>query len=289
MDLYQMKSIREILNRHGFRFSKSLGQNFLTQPWVTEEIVERSEIDASCGVLEIGPGMGALTRELSRAAGRVAAVEVDRALLPVLAETLQGLDNVTVIHGDILKEDIPELVKRELEGLRPLVCANLPYYITSPILSRLIETHVFEAITVMLQKEVAERLCAAPGAADYGAFSVFIQYHTCPEILFDVPASCFLPQPKVDSAVVRLVRRDAPPAPVDDSELFFQVVRAAFAQRRKTLVNCLNASFASRLDKAAILTAVRAAGLTDTVRGETLGIAEFAVLARVLAAALSKD
>lgn len=282
MDLYNLKSIKEILGRHGFHFSKSLGQNFLTAPWVTSQIVEDSEVDETCGVLEVGPGMGSLTSELAKAAKKVIAVEVDRALLPVLDETLGEYDNVKVIHGDILKEDVCEIVKSEFEGLRPLVCANLPYYITSPILTRLIESRAFEAVTVMLQKEVAERLCAKPGSGDYGAFTVYIQFYTEPEILFDVPSDCFIPQPKVDSAVVRLKLREKPPVEVGDAEFFFKVVHAAFAQRRKTLSNCLSSAFGNILDKGEIVQVIEESGLEGTVRGERLSIAEFAKLAEKL-------
>lgn len=286
MDLYNIKSIKEILARHGFHFSKSLGQNFLTAPWVTAQIAQDSQVDESCGVLEVGPGMGSLTTELAKAAGKVVAVEIDRALLPVLAETLSGYDNVTVIHGDILKEDVCALVKREFNGLRPLVCANLPYYITSPILTRLIDSRAFEAITVMLQKEVAERLCAKPGNSDYGAFTVYIEFYTQPEILFYVPADCFVPQPKVDSAVVRLKLRQEPPVKVEDEQFFFRVVHAAFAQRRKTLLNCLNSAFGNSLEKAEIIRIIEESGLDATVRGERLSIEDFAKLSENLKAKL---
>lgn len=286
MDLYNIKSIKEILGRHGFHFSKSLGQNFLTAPWVTAQIAQDSQVDESCGVLEVGPGMGSLTTELAKAAGKVVAVEIDRALLPVLDETLSGYDNVTVIHGDILKEDVCALVKREFNGLRPLVCANLPYYITSPILTRLIDSRAFEAITVMLQKEVAERLCAKPGNSDYGAFTVYIEFYTQPEILFYVPADCFVPQPKVDSAVVRLKLRQEPPVKVEDEQFFFRVVHAAFAQRRKTLLNCLNSAFGNSLEKAEIIRIIEESGLDATVRGERLSIEDFAKLSENLKAKL---
>lgn len=282
MDLYNIKTIKEILGRHGFHFSKSLGQNFLTASWVTQEIVSGSNVDDTCGVLEVGPGMGSLTRELAKAAKRVVAVEVDRALLPVLDETLGGFENVKVIHGDILKEDVVALAAREFEGLHPLVCANLPYYITSPILTRLIDSRAFEAVTVMLQKEVAERLCASPGSGDYGAFTVYIQYHTQPEILFDVPSDCFIPQPKVDSAVVRLKLREAPPVEVEDEKFFFRVVHAAFAQRRKTLSNCLHSAFGDRLPKAELAASIEQAGISPTARGETLSIPDFARLAEAI-------
>ncbi len=282
MDLYKIGNIRDILERHGFHFSKALGQNFLTAAWVPQEITARSEIDESAGVLEIGPGMGCLTRELSRAAKRVVAVEVDAALLPVLDETLAGCENVTVVHQDILKADLPALVEEYFGGLRRLVCANLPYYITTPILTRLLESRLFDAITVMMQKEVALRLCAAPGTADYGAFTVFVQYYSEPEILFEVPRGCFVPQPKVSSAVVRLHVRKAPPVDVCDEALFFRVVRASFAQRRKQLLNGLSAAFFAEWSKERLAELLTQAGVDPRVRGETLSLARFADIANVL-------
>ena len=224
--------------------------------------------------------MGPLTDQLTRRAGKVLAVEVDTRLRPVLAETLGRRDNLEILFGDILKQDIPALVRDRFPNLRPKACANLPYYITSDILAALLEARCFESVTVMVQKEVAERICAAPGAADYGAFSVFCQYHAQPEILFDVPPSCFLPQPKVTSSVLHLKVRSEPPAEVTDEAFFFRVVRASFAQRRKTLVNGLGAL---GIPKAQLIAAVAACGLPENVRGETLSIPQFAALAARLA------
>ena len=282
MNLYNTNTIREILERHGFHFSKSLGQNFLTSAWVPQEIVSRSEIDKSVGVLEIGPGMGCLTRELSDAADRVVAVEIDRALLPVLDETLSGYDNITVINEDILKVNLSDLVSTHFNGLKRYVCANLPYYITTPILSHLLESHLFDSITVMMQKEVAHRLCSKPATSDYGAFTVFVQYYSDPEILFDVPKGCFVPQPKVDSAVVRLHVRREPPVTLHDEKLFFRVVRASFAQRRKQLINGLHSAFGNDFSKTALAEFMERVGISPSVRGETLSISQFADIANLL-------
>lgn len=278
MDLCNIHEIRDLLTRHGFHFSKAKGQNFLIQSWVPQRIAQDAGVDETCGVLEIGPGIGPLTEQLCRRAGKVVAVELDRNLRPVLAETMAGHDNLELIFADILKQDIPALAAERFAGLRPMACANLPYYITSDILAALLEAGCFASITVMVQKEVAQRICAAPGTAAYGAFTVFCQYHAAPEILFDVPPSCFLPQPKVTSAVLHLAVRKTPLCPVEDEALFFRVVRASFAQRRKTLVNGLSAAF-GQLPKDRLQQAVTACGFAPNVRGETLSIPDFARLA----------
>ena len=281
MDLCDLDTIKALLSRHGFHFSRSMGQNFLIQSWVPEGLVEGAGVSGSNGVLEIGPGIGPLTVRLSAAAGRVAAVELDRALLPVLAETLGGRDNVEVISGDILKLDIPALVDEKLAGLEPMACANLPYNITTPVITALIEAKRFSCIAVMIQREVARRICAAPGSPDYGAFSVYCQYHTEPELLFDVGPECFIPAPKVTSSVIRMRPLPSPPVPVKDEVRFFRVVKAAFGQRRKTLLNALSAGLPS-LSREAVKAAVAACGLPDNVRGERLGIPEFAALTEAL-------
>ena len=281
MDLCDLNQIKGLLARHGFRFSKSMGQNFLIQSWVPRDIAAASGAGPGTGVLEVGPGIGPLTRELSARADRVVSVELDRALLPILAETLADCPNARVIPGDILKVDLPALAAEEFAGLTPLACANLPYNITTPAITALIEAGCFGSITVMIQREVARRICAAPGTPDYGAFSVFCQYHTRPELLFDVPPDCFLPAPKVTSSVVRMVPCPPPPE-VDDERHFFRVVRAAFALRRKTLVNSLSSALGSSLDRAALARAVADCGLPENVRGERLGIPEFAALSRAL-------
>jgi 16S rRNA (adenine1518-N6/adenine1519-N6)-dimethyltransferase len=278
MNLCDINVIKPLLQKHGFRFSKSKGQNFLTQSWVPREIAEGAGIDDTCGVLEVGPGIGPLTQALCESAAKVVAVEVDTSLKPILAETMADQDNFTLIFGDILKTNIPALVAEHFQGLRPMACANLPYYITSPVLSALLESRCFEAVTVMVQKEVAQRICAQPGSKDYSAFSLFCQYYAEPEILFDVPPSCFIPQPKVTSAVITLRCRTAPPCPISDEKLFFRVVKASFAQRRKTLTNGLSSGF-GEIPKAEIMECIRAAGFSETIRGETLDIPGFARIA----------
>ena len=281
MDLCNLKEIKALLARHGFRFSKSMGQNFLIEAWVPRDIAEASGAAPGCGVLEIGPGIGPLTRELAKRADKVVSVELDRSLLPILAETLADCPNAEVCPGDILKTDIPALVQANFPGLTPLACANLPYNITSPAITALIEAKCFSSITVMIQREVARRICAAPGTADYGAFSVFCQYYTRPELLFDVPPTCFLPAPKVTSSVLRMAPCP-PPAEVDDEAHFFRVVRAAFAQRRKTLVNSLSSALDTPLGKEGLTKAVLACGLPENVRGERLSIQDFSALSKAL-------
>ena len=286
MDLCNITEIKALLARHGFHFSKAKGQNFLTAAWVPERIAEEAGVDETCGVLEVGPGVGPLTKQLCRRAGKVVAVEVDTSLQPLLAETMAGCDNLEILFRDILKTDIPALVREEFAGLRPMACANLPYYITTPILAALLESRAFSSVTVMVQKEVAQRICAPAGKSEYGAFSVFCQYYAEPRLLFDVPPSCFIPQPKVTSAVLTLPVRSAPPCDVADEKLFFRVVRASFAQRRKTLLNALSSGF-SELSKAELAEIIEACGLAPTVRGETLDIPAFAAIANALAARLS--
>ncbi len=277
MDLCNIKEIRELLGRHGFSFSKSLGQNFLVSSWVPERIAELSGITENDCVLEIGPGIGCLTRELSFRAGKVVAVELDARLMPILGETLSDRPNVTVINGDIMKTDLGTLASEHFGGLSPVVCANLPYNITTPVLSRLIDSRIFNNLTVMIQKEVAERVCALPGTSEYGAFTVYANFYTKPEILFDVPPNCFEPRPKVTSSVISLKTRERPAAECDE-ELFFRIVRAAFNQRRKTLSNAVHSGFSSVLSKNAITDAVEACGFDPKVRGEALDIEAFARL-----------
>lgn len=281
MTLTDYRDITALLQRHGFRFSKSMGQNFLTAAWVPQQIAAESGITAADGALEIGPGVGCLTAELAKTAGRVTAVELDERLRGVLGETLADFDNVSVVFADALKADLPAICAETL-GERPWkVCANLPYNVTTPLITAFLEAGCFESVTVMIQKEVAQRLCAAPGTGEYGAFSVLVQWYAEPKLLFDVPPHCFVPQPKVTSAVVCMDRRAAPPASVDDEKLFFRTVRAAFAQRRKTLSNALRSAF-SELDRAAIESAMEETGLPPAVRGETLSIAQFAALSNAL-------
>ena len=276
MNLCDYDSIRELLGRHGFHFSKSMGQNFLIDPQVPYDIAASSQADESCGVLEIGPGIGPLTAELAQRAGKVVSVELDKSLLPVLAETMAPYPNVEIVPGDVMKLDLDALVREKFQGLRPIVCANLPYNITTPVLTKLVETPCFETITVLIQKEVAQRLAAPQGSSDGGSFSMFLQYYMETEYLFDVPREKFLPAPKVTSAVLRCVRREKPPVTVEDEEFFFRCLRGAFLLRRKTLANSLAAAL--RRDKAAIQEAIEACGLPATIRGEALTLEDLARL-----------
>ena len=281
MNLCNEKTIRALLGRHGFHFSKSMGQNFLIDPAVPAAIAEASGADDSCGVLEIGPGIGPLTAELAQRAGKVAAVELDKALLPVLDETMAPYSNVEIVPGDVLKLDLSALAAEKFPGLTPLVCANLPYNITTPILEKLILTDCFRSITVMVQKEVAQRLCAPQGSGKGGAFSLFLQYRMEAEYLFDVPPEKFLPPPKVTSAVMRCVRRDRPAVTVADEDFFFRCVRGGFLLRRKTLSNSLSAALPG-VSREQVQQALEECGLPTDVRGERLTLEEFARLSEIL-------
>lgn len=280
MDLCDYGQIQALLKRHGFRFSKSMGQNFLVVPQVPIDIADASGAGQGCAVLEIGPGIGPLTVQLAQRAGRVVAVELDRSLAPVLADTLSEYSNVEVLFGDVMKLDLDQLISDKFFSLTPIVCANLPYNITTPVLTKLLESKRFSAITVMIQREVARRICACPGTADYGAFSVFCQYHAQCQYRFEVGPECFLPAPKVTSAVVTLTPQPKPQC-VQDPDAFFQVVRAAFAQRRKTLLNCLSAAY-GQYSKDQLRALLTRCGLPEGVRGERLGIPEFSALADAL-------
>ena len=281
MNLCDEKTIRELLGRHGFRFSKSLGQNFLIDPQIPADIAAASGADETCGVLEIGPGIGPLTAELAQRAGKVVSVELDRSLLPVLAETLAPYPNVEVVSGDVLKLDLSALAAEKFAGLTPMVCANLPYNITTPVLTKLIEAPCFQTFTVLIQKEVAQRLAAPQGSGDGGAFSLFLQYHMEPELLFEVPREKFLPSPKVTSAVLRCVRRDRPPVETADETFFFRVVRGAFLLRRKTLANSLSAALPG-ISKETAQAAITRCGLPADIRGERLTLEDFAALTAAL-------
>ena len=278
IDVCNIHVMKPLLAEHGFHFSKAKGQNFLIAGWVPERIAEDSGVDASVGVLEIGPGIGPLTQQLAMRAGKVCAIELDKRLAPILAATVGEFENLEIIWEDVLKLDIPALIQEKFSGLRPMACANLPYYITSPILTALLEAGCFEAVTVMVQKEVAQRIAAKPGTADYSAFTIFCQYYAEPEILFDVPAGCFMPQPKVTSAVITLRTRKTIPWNILDKNVFFRTVRASFAMRRKTLQNGLAAGF-PELGKAGAGEVIEACGLPASVRGETLSIEQFAQIA----------
>lgn len=273
----------EVLKKYGFRFQKRYGQNFLIDSHILEKIIEAAEITKEDMVLEIGPGIGTMTQYLAEHAREVVAVEIDKTLIPILEDTLSAYDNVTVINEDILKVDI-EALAREKNGNRPIkVVANLPYYITTPIIMGLFESHTpLASITIMVQKEVADRMQAGPGTKDYGALSLAVQYYAKPEIMMNVSPGCFIPKPNVGSAVIRLTRYEQNPVQVKDEDFLFSLIRAAFGQRRKTLVNSLtNASFLS-VSKEAILRALSEMGISETVRGEALTLEEFAKLSNLL-------
>ena len=278
IDVCNIQVMKPLLAQYGFHFSKAKGQNFLIAGWVPQQIAEDAGVDATAGVLEIGPGIGPLTQQLALRAKKVCAVELDERLEPILDITVGEFDNLEIIWNDILKLDIPALVAGEFPGLRPMACANLPYYITSPILSALLEADCFDSVTVMVQKEVAQRIAAEPGSADYSAFTVFCQYYAEPNLLFDVPAHCFMPQPKVTSAVIQLnVRKERNWGALDEN-IFFRTVKASFAMRRKKLSNGLASGF-PELGKTGAAEVIEAAGFDANVRGETLSIPEFVRIA----------
>lgn len=285
IDVCDIQVIKPLLALNGFHFSKAKGQNFLTQRWVPERIAEEAGVDRNTGVLEIGPGIGPLTQQLCLRAGKVCAVELDKRLEPILTQTVGEFSNLEILWNDVLKLDIRNLVNEKFPGLRPMACANLPYYITSPILSALLEAECFNAVTVMVQKEVAQRITAKPGTGDYSAFTVFCQFYAEPEILFDVPSSCFVPQPKVTSSVVCLRIRREIPWEIDDRELFFRVVKASFAMRRKQLQNGLASAF-PQLGKQKIGEILTGCGLSPAVRGESLDIPAFAAIANAIGRSL---
>lgn len=288
MDLCNIDDIRAVLGRHGFRFSKSLGQNFLTAAWVPVRIADSCGVDKTGCALEVGPGMGCLTEQLSQRADKVCAIELDRALFPVLEETLAHCDNIEIVQGDVLKCDLAAICREKFGDAPVYACANLPYYITTPAISALLASKSFQAITVMVQKEVAERICAPAGTSAYSAFSIYIDYYADAEILFDVPRNCFVPQPKVDSAVVRLTPRSAPPVPVCDEKLFFSLVKAAFGQRRKTLANALSSVLGGALGKEGIVQLITDCGFDARVRGEKLSLADYAALTELAHQRLDK-
>ena len=278
VNVCDIQVMKPLLAQHGFHFSKAKGQNFLVAPWVPQSIAEQAGVDETAGVLEIGPGIGSLTQQLCLRAKKVCAVELDERLEPILDITVGEFDNLEIFWNDVLKLDLPALVQGEFSGLRPMACANLPYYITSPILTALLEADCFESVTVMVQKEVAQRIAAAPGSADYSAFTVFCQYYAEPALLFDVPAHCFLPQPKVTSAVIQLKVRKKREWDILDENIFFRTVRASFAMRRKKLSNGLASGF-PELGKNGASEVIAQAGFDANVRGETLSIPEFARIA----------
>ncbi len=270
-----------ILQKYDFNFQKKFGQNFLIDANILENIIMAAGVNKDDCVLEIGPGIGTMTQYLCENAREVVAVEIDKKLIPILQEdTLSSYDNITIINEDILKVDVNAIVQKKNGGKPIKVVANLPYYITTPIIMGLFESHVpLESITIMVQKEVAERMQVGPGTKDYGALSLAVQYYAKPEVMMTVPASCFMPRPNVDSAVIKLTRHEHPPVQIQDEKLMFNIIRAAFNQRRKTLVNSLNNAANLYLNKEAVLAALETMGLSATIRGEALTLAQFAVLA----------
>jgi len=281
MNLTNINDIKALLGRHGFHFSKSMGQNFLIESWVPHDIAEAAGLDDNCGVMEIGPGIGPLTQQLAMRAQKAASIELDRDLLPILGETMAPYSNVEIVPGDAMKLDFNALVSEKFAGLNVKACANLPYNITTPIITKMLESKCFSTITVMIQREVAKRICAKPGDPDCGAFSLFCQYHAECELLFEVPPECFIPAPKVTSAVIRLTPRTVPPVDIDE-KAFFSVIKAAYAQRRKTLLNGLTTAYGDRFSKDELRQIIIDCGLPETVRGERLSLEDFASLSKIL-------
>ena len=280
-NLSDISVIKKILSEHGFTFSKSLGQNFLINPTVCPRMAEACGADSDTGVLEIGAGIGVLTAELAKRAKKVVSLELDTRLIPVLAETLGEFSNVEVLNADVLKLDLNKLIDDCFQGMHVAVCANLPYYITSPVIMALLESRIpVDAVTVMVQKEAAARLCAPVGSRDAGAVTVAVNYYAQAEKLFDVSAGSFMPAPKVDSSVIRLNIRKEPPVEVSDEKFFFRVIKAAFGQRRKTASNSLSAGLGIPKDK--VSTAITAAGFDPSVRAESLTMQELARLSECL-------
>lgn len=276
---------QEILKKYGFSFKKSLGQNFLIDPNILRNIVGHADLTKDSAAIEVGPGIGALTEHLAREAGKVMSFEIDQRLLPVLEDTLSPYDNVKIVHSDVLKADVKGLIDSELAGFKDImVVANLPYYVTTPILMKLLTENLpLRGFVVMMQKEVADRISAKPGTKAYGSLSIAVQYYCTAEVAMIVPKTVFMPQPNVDSAVLKLIRHEEPPVTVIDEDFFFSVTRAAFAQRRKTLLNNLQSQLPNgKAKKEDILRALEQAGVEPSRRGETLSIAEFGALADAL-------
>ncbi len=280
-ELSDINVIKDVLSRHGFSFSKALGQNFLVNPSVCPKMAQACGADENTGVIEIGAGIGVLTKELAKRAKKVVSVELDTRLLPVLDETLAEFGNVEIVNADIMKLDLKKLIEEKFSGMKVVVCANLPYYITSPVITMLLESKIpIESITVMIQKEVADRLTAPVGSRDSGAVTVCVNYFSTPEKLFDVRRGSFMPMPKVDSAVIRLAIRKEPAVPIDDEKKFFRLVKAAFSMRRKTALNSISAGLG--VPKPTVEQALRNAGLELTVRAENLTLDDFANLSNYI-------
>lgn len=281
MELSNIGTIKDILGRHGFTFSKSLGQNFLINPSVCPKMAEQSGAKKGVGVIEVGPGIGVLTCQLAERADRVVAIELDKRLLPVLDETLAEYDNIRIINDDILKIDLKELIETEFSGMEVVVCANLPYYITSPVIMKLLEDRLpINALTVMVQKEAAQRICAEVGSRQSGAVTVAVNYYAKPQILFGVSAGSFMPAPKVDSAVIRLDILKEPCVQAENEELFFKVVKAAFSQRRKTLPNSLSAGL--QISKLTVTNALNRANVPVNYRAEQLTMEQLAKISNAI-------
>lgn len=282
MDLYDYNTVNRILSAHGFTFSKALGQNFLINPDVCPEMASELYADENTGVIEVGPGIGVLTKELCKVAGKVVAIELDKRLFPVLDETLAEFDNLEIVEGDVLKINMEELIAEKFSGMKSVkVCANLPYYITSPVIMSLLESKLpIDEIVVMVQKEAAERFCAEIGSRESGAVTVAVNYFATAEMLFEVKKDSFMPSPKVDSAVMRLKLRENPPVEVENEKRFFAVIKAAFSQRRKTALNCLSNGLS--LPKEKVLNALNEIGLSEKVRAENFTMEQFAQLSKLL-------
>ncbi|WP_028595212.1 16S rRNA (adenine(1518)-N(6)/adenine(1519)-N(6))-dimethyltransferase RsmA [Paenibacillus assamensis] len=290
MDIATPSRTKEIIKKHGFSFKKSLGQNFLIDMNIMRRIVQAAGLDEKTGALEIGPGIGALTEQLAREAGKVTAVEIDQRLIPILAEVMEPYANVSVVNNDVLKVDLSALFEEQFSGMDKVsVVANLPYYVTTPIMMKLLEERLpLKNIVVMIQKEVAERMAAAPGSKDYGSLTVAVQYYSEPEIVCTVPHTVFIPQPNVESAVIRLKVRENPPVQVNDERLFFDVVQASFAQRRKTLWNNLKARYGAEAGVEGLQGALETVDINPQRRGETLSLEEFARLSDAIGALLKQ-
>lgn len=282
MELSNIGTIKEILSKYGFTFSKSLGQNFLINPSVCPRMAEYGGAEKGIGVIEVGPGIGVLTCELAKRADKVVAVELDKRLLPVLEETLAEFDNIKVVNDDILKIDLKKLIEEEFAGMEVVVCANLPYYITSPVIMKLLEDKLpIKALTVMVQKEAAQRICAEVGTRQSGAVTVAVNYYSTPQLLFSVSAGSFMPAPKVDSAVIRLDILENPRVELKNEKLFFRIIKSAFGQRRKTLSNSLSSGLS--LPKGDIINALETAGVPANYRAEQLTMQQLANIANAVA------
>lgn len=283
MNLCNPTELKALLNRHGFNFSKTLGQNFLIDKNVLNKIVSASELNENSCVLEIGPGAGTLTRRLAETGARCTAVEIDKALLPILGETLAGFDNFNLINSDILKVDLKKLIKDEFDNKPFHVIANLPYYITTPIIMQILESRLpVVSMTLMVQKEVADRMCATCGSKEYGALSVAVQYYTIPTVICRAEPHCFIPQPKVASSVVHLKVSATPTVTVSDEKKFFAIVKSSFGQRRKTLLNALSKSPYFSTNKDSVRSVLVQMGVDENIRGEKLSISQFAKLSELL-------